>query len=73
MRDVDQTAGPERAALHQVEKIGARGEIGGAWLGSRNCLRNRGWPHIIEALHAAALRSRAERVFCASSTASVMP
>ena len=42
-RDVDETVGPHGAALHQVEQIGAGGEIGGAWL--RRCgdrLGNRG-------------------------------
>ena len=73
-RDVDETVGPHRAALHQVEQIGAGGEIGRARLRRRgDRFRNRGGSHIVEDLHAAVLRSRSASRFCASSTASVMP
>jgi len=73
-RDIDEPVGSDGAALHQVEQIGARGEIDGARLArSRDRFRNRRWSYIVEVFHAALLRFRVARVFCASSTASVMP
>ena len=72
--DVDEALRPDGAALHQVEQIGARGEIGGARFDRRrDRLRNRRWSHKVEAVHAALLRSCFARVFCASTTASVIP
>ena len=73
-RDIDQTVGTGDAALHQIEKIGAAGEIGGAgYGGGRHGLTNRGRPDVIEGFHATSLRTVASSVFCASSTASVIP
>ena len=57
--DVDETARAGDAALHQIEQVGAAGEIGGARLGGgRDGLGDRRGPDVIEAVHAACLRSR---------------
>ena len=73
-RDVDETVRARDAALHQVEQIGAGGEIGGARLGGgRDGLGDRRGPDVIEGLHAERLWLAAARLFCASSTASVIP
>src|ERR1700738_2277351 len=72
--DVDKAGRTGDAALHQVEKVGAGGEIGGAGLrGGRDRLRDGRGPDVIEAVHAACLRSSSASSLCASSTASVIP
>ena len=72
--DVDQAVGARDVALHQVEQIGAGGEIGGAGRGGgRDGLGDRGGPDVIEALHAERLWLAAARLCVASSTASVIP
>jgi hypothetical protein len=72
--EVDETARAGDAALHQVKKVGAGGQIGGARLrGGRDGLGDRRGPEIIECVHATCFRSSSLRRFCASSTASVMP
>ena len=59
--------GTQRAALHQVEEIGAGGKIGGSGFGGgRDGLGHRGGPDVIEQVHAI-LRSSVARRFCASS------
>jgi hypothetical protein len=74
MIDVHQTARMRDAALHQVQQIGAPGEISRARLGScDDGLGDRRRPNIIEGLHAACFRSSSAITFCASSTASVIP
>ena len=73
-RDVDETARTGDAALHQVEQVGAGREIGGARLGrGRDGVGDGRGPDIIEGLHAERLWSASTRLFCASSTASVIP
>ncbi|MHC2686584.1 hypothetical protein ACVJDU_008148 [Bradyrhizobium diazoefficiens] len=53
MRDIDQAIRTTHAPLHQIEQIGAGGEIGSARLaGGGNGFSNRGRPDIIERLHA---------------------
>jgi hypothetical protein len=73
-RDVDQTFRTADAALHQVEQVGAGGEIGrirggrggdGVGDGRR--------PDIFEVVHAERLWLAVARVCWASSTASVIP
>src|ERR1700677_2794552 len=72
--DVDEAARARDAALHQVEQVGAGGEIGGSGRrGSRDGLRNGRGPEIIEAVHATCLRSSSSSSLWASSTASVIP
>jgi hypothetical protein len=57
--NVDKTHGAGDAALHQVEEIGAGGEIGSTRLGGgRNGLGNRRGTDIIEIVHAACSRSK---------------
>ena len=74
MADVDKPARAANAALHQVQKVGAGGQIGGArFRRGRNGFSDRCRPHIVERLHATFLRLAAPRAFCASSTASVIP
>ncbi len=72
--DVDKPARAANVALHQVQKVGAGGQIGGArFRGSRDGFSNRCRPHVVEGLHATSFRLAASRAFCASSTASVIP
>src|SRR6202048_3812069 len=74
MRDIDETAWTGYPALHQVEQVGTTSEIGGAGLGrGREGLRDGGWPDVIEVFHAERLSLASARLFCASSTASVIP
>ena len=76
--DVDETLGACDATLHQVEQVGAAGEIGRArHRRGGNGLRKARRPDVIETVHAASLRVSAPLpaaiVRCASSTASTMP
>jgi len=74
MRDIDEAIGPADPALHQVQQVGAGGEISGTRLGGRgDGLLQRRRPHIIERFHATSRQFFASSVRCASSTASVMP
>ena len=74
MADVDKPARAGNAALHQVQEVGAGGQIGGArFRRGRNGFSDRCRPHIVEGLHATSFRLAASRAFCASSTASVIP
>ena len=62
------------AALHQVEQVGAGGEIDGAGHGCGcDCVGNGFWSDVIKGLHAERLKLSVARFFCASSTASVIP
>ena len=74
MADIHQAARAAHAAFHQVEQVGAGGQIGGArFRRGRNRFAYRCRPHIVEGLHATSLRPAASSTFCASSTASVIP
>ena len=74
MRDVDETVRMGDAALHQVEQIGAGGQIGGTRCGrGRNGLGDGRRPDVVEILHAERLSFAATRSCRASSTASVIP
>ena len=67
-------SGRADAALHQVEQVGAGGEIGGARLGrGRDGFGDRRGPDVIEVLHAERLWLASARLCWASSTASVIP
>ncbi len=73
-RDIDETARMGDSALHQVEQVRTGREIGGTWFG-RGCdgVGDGRGPDIVEGLHAERLRSATTRLFCTSSTASVIP
>ncbi len=72
--DVDDTRGPCNTHLHQVEQIGAGGEVDRSRLGcGRQSLLDACRANIVETVHAASFRLLPSSVFCASSTASVMP
>ena len=74
MADVDQPVRAGNAAFHQVQKVGAGGQIGSArFRRGGNRFLNRCRPHIIESVHATFLWFPALSAFCASSTASVIP
>ncbi len=74
MADVDESTGLAHAALHQIKKVRAGGEIGSARLcGRRDGLANRRRSDILETFHATSFRLAASRAFCASSTAWVIP
>ncbi len=73
-RDIDEPARPGDPALHQIEEIRAGSEIGGTWLRSgRDGVGDGRRPDIVEGVHAARLPLASARLFCASSTASVIP
>lgn len=74
LRDIDQTVRAGDAALHQIEQVGATGEIGRARMGcGGDGLGDGRGPEIIEGLHAERLWLAAVRFCWASSTASVIP
>jgi hypothetical protein len=74
MGDVDEPVREADASFHQIEEIGASGEIDGARVRSGgDRFRNGRRPHVVEGLHATSLRLCASSIRCASSTASVMP
>ncbi len=73
-RDVDETVRTRDSTLHQVEQVGATRKIGGARFGGgRDGLGDRCGSDIIEGLHADRLWLASTRLFCTSSTASVIP
>ena len=73
-RDIDETVWTRDPALHQVEQVSAARKIGGARFGGgRNGLGDRCGSDIIEDLHADRLWLASTRLFCTSSTASVIP
>ena len=72
--NIDEPFRPRDADLHQVDEIGAAGEIGGAELAALgNGLSQACGSEEIEAVHAASLPVSAVISRCAWSTASVMP
>lgn len=74
MRNIDEPIRTADIALHQIEQVGAGGEIGRARLGGGgNGFSDRGGPDIIELFHAERLWLDSSAPACASSTASTMP
>ena len=74
MRDIDEPARADDTTLHQIQNVGAGGEISCARLrGGRDGFFNRRRPDILERFHATSLRRAAPITRCASRTASVMP
>ena len=64
MADVDQPVRAADAALHQVQKVGPSGQIGGArFRRGRNGFLDRCRPHIVKRFHATFLRLTAPRAF----------
>ena len=64
MADVHKPARAGHAALHQVQKVGAGRQIGGARRRSgRNGFTDRCRPHVVEGLHATFLRLAASSAF----------
>ena len=73
-RDIDQPRGADDVALHQVEQVGAGGEIGRAGFARGGDGLGYGRrAYIIEPVHAARSVLVSARIFCASCTASVIP
>jgi hypothetical protein len=63
MRDVDEPLWLRHATFHQIQKICAGSEIGGAgYGGGGDGFGNRCRPDIIETVHATSLRLAASRV-----------
>ena len=72
--DIHQPGRARDAALHQVQQIGAGGEVSRTGQGAgRHRLGDGGRAGVVEAVHAACLSAGAVIVCWASSTASVMP
>src|SRR5262249_16382854 len=71
---IDEAAGAAHAALHEIQQVGAGGEIDCTRLAcGRDGVGNVRRPDVLKAFHATPLSSPSVRFFCLSSTASVIP
>ena len=73
-RHIDEKVRAAHAAFHEIQQVGAGGEIDRARLAcGRDRVGNVSRPDILEAFHATRLSLASLRLFCTSITASVIP